>query len=126
MTSRLLRWASAIMIFIGAGHLVLSFLLSGEHVGRWISHGLWAAVPLLGGSPENAAAFWGGLGSFSVPQILLGCLIWYLAGRGVTVPAGIGWGFAAWCVVGGLLLVPSPFFVGVIPGALIVLAARRG
>ncbi|MCP3804841.1 DUF6463 family protein [Allokutzneria sp. A3M-2-11 16] len=125
MTSRLLRWASGIMIFIGAGHLVLLVLLSGDDVARWGAEGLWAAVPLLGGDLRNAVTFWGGPGSFSVPQILLGCLIWHLAGRGVTVPAGIGWAYAAWCVLGGVLLVPSPFFVGVVPGALIVLAARR-
>jgi hypothetical protein len=43
----------------------------------------------------------------------------------VAVPAGIGWGLAAWCLVGGVLLVPSPYFAGVAAGALIVLATRK-
>ncbi|WP_406232854.1 hypothetical protein [Nocardia sp. NBC_01009] len=42
------------------------------------------------------------------------------------MPAGIGWGLAAWCVLGGVLLVPSAFFAGVVPGALIIVAARKG
>ncbi|MFC7719041.1 hypothetical protein [Nonomuraea recticatena] len=60
-----------------------------------------------------------------MPLILLGCLTWHLAGRGVAVPAGIGWGLAAWCALGGVLLVPSPYFAGVIAGALVIVAARK-
>ncbi|WP_436761971.1 hypothetical protein [Streptosporangium sp. V21-05] len=131
---RLLRWASGIMLVLGAGHLSLAVLIAGEGVAGWVDRGMWAAVPLVftgGGagktveSLRNDLAFWAGPGSFSVPLILLGCLTWHLAGRGVAVPAGIGWGLAAWCALGGVLLVPSPFFAGTVAGALIVLAARR-
>ncbi|MCP9946958.1 DUF6463 family protein [Streptomyces somaliensis] len=76
-------------------------------------------------SLRNEGAFWGGPGSFSVPLVLLGCLVRHLAGRGVAVPAWTGWGIAAWCLLGGVLLVPSPFFVGTVAGLLVVLAARR-
>jgi hypothetical protein len=78
-------------------------------------------------SLQNRLTFWAGPGSFAVPLILLGCLTsaWHLAGRGVAIPAGIGWGIAAWCCVGGVLLVPSPYFAGIISGALIILATRK-
>ncbi|MFI6734738.1 DUF6463 family protein [Nonomuraea sp. NPDC050451] len=129
---RLLRWASGIMLVLGAGHLSLLALSAWDEVTGWADRGLWAAVPLdlTGGvqtaeSLQNKLAFWAGPGSFAVPLILLGCLIWHLAGRGVAVPAGLGWGVAAWCVLGGVLLVPSPFFAGTVSGALIVVAARR-
>ncbi|WP_256355852.1 DUF6463 family protein [Streptomyces sp. PKU-EA00015] len=131
---RLLRWASGIMLVLGAGHLSLLALVAREDVTGWVDRGIWAAVPLdlSGGgadqtvqSLQNEVAFWAGPGSFAVPLILLGCLIWHLAGRGVTVPAGIGWGLATWCAVGGVLLVPSPYFAGTVAGALIVLAARK-
>jgi hypothetical protein len=131
---RLLRWASGIMLVLGAGHLSLLALVAWEHITGWVDRGLWAAVPLVladGGvvqtveSLQNTATFWGGPGSFAVPLILLGCLTWHLAGRGVAVPAGIGWGLAGWCLLGGVLLVPSPFFAGVISGALIIVAARK-
>ncbi|MFG6192242.1 DUF6463 family protein [Nonomuraea sp. JJY05] len=129
---RLLRWASGIMLVLGAGHLsLLAFFAWGDITG-WVDRGPWAAVPLefTGGaqtaeSLQNKLVFWAGPGGFAVPLILLGCLIWHLAGRGVAVPAGLGWGVAAWCVLGGVLLVPSPFFAGTVSGALIVVAARR-
>jgi hypothetical protein len=133
-SKRLLRWASGIMLVLGTGHLVLLTLLAREDIAGWVDRGVWAAVPLAptdGGaeqtveSVQNGATFWAGPGSFAVPLILLGCLTWHLAGRGVAVPAGIGWGLAAWCLVGGVLLVPSPYFAGVVSGALIILAARK-
>ncbi|WP_433271513.1 DUF6463 family protein [Actinosynnema sp. CS-041913] len=130
---RLLRWASGIMLVLGAGHLSLLTLFAPEDIAGWAERGLWAAVPLgltddAGPTVErlqNAVTFWAGPGSFSVPLILLACLVWHLAGRGVAVPAWVGWGLAAWCVVGGVLLVPSPFFAGAVAGAFIVVAARK-
>ncbi|MFD1930130.1 MULTISPECIES: DUF6463 family protein [Nonomuraea] len=131
---RLLRWASGIMLVLGAGHLSLLALVAREDVAGWVDRGMWAAVPLAladggavrtAGALQNEVTFWAGPGSFAVPLILLGCLTWHLAGRGVAVPAGIGWGLAAWCALGGVLLVPSPFFAGVVAGAFIVVAARK-
>nr|WP_055506189.1 DUF6463 family protein [Nonomuraea pusilla] len=131
----MLRWASGIMIVLGAGHLSLLAVMAREDVARWVDRGMWAAVPLelsdrgavqTPASLQNEVTFWAGPGSFAVALILLGCLTWHLAGRGVAVPAAIGWGLAAWCALGGVLLVPSPFFAGTIAGALIVLAARKG
>lgn len=129
----MLRWASGIMVVLGAGYLSLAIFMSWKVIAGWTERGLWAAVPLVGTkgaertveSMQNSTTFWAGLGSFSVPLLLLGCLTWNLAGRGVALPASIGWGLAAWCVVGGVLLVPSPFFVGVIAGVLIIAAARK-
>ncbi len=128
-----LRWGSGIMIVLGVGHLTLLALMDGAAIAAWAERGLWAAVPLdLAGGAEPTAAqlqnsltFWAGPGSFSVPLVLLGALVWHLAGRGVPVPAWVGWGTAAWCVVGGVLLVPSPYFLGAVAGLLIVLGARR-
>ncbi|SEG88550.1 hypothetical protein SAMN05444920_106262 [Nonomuraea solani] len=126
---RLLRWAGGIMLFLGIGHLSLLAVISVAGVTGWVDRGLWAAVPLTfadQGAAEfqNKITFWAGPGGFAVPLILLGLLTWHLAGRGVAVPAGIGWGLAVWCALGGVLLVPSPFFAGTIAGALIIVAAR--
>ncbi|MGW9346444.1 DUF6463 family protein [Nocardiopsis flavescens] len=128
----MLRWASVVMLVLGVGHLALLTLFSGADMAAWVGRGLWAAVPLeLGGAEPSAAylrnevAFWAGPGSFAVPLALLGALVWNLAGRGVAVPAWVGWTLAAWCLAGGVLLVPSPYFAGVAAGLLIVLAARR-
>ncbi|MBU2662555.1 hypothetical protein KOI35_03465 [Actinoplanes bogorensis] len=121
------RIASVILVGLGAGHLTLSIVITHSTVGGWIGRGLWASVPLR--PPDdglrNGLAFWAGPGSFSVPLVLLGILIWHLAGRGITPPAALGWALAAWCLVGGLLLVPSPFLLGSVAGLLIVRAARK-
>jgi hypothetical protein len=129
---RLLRWAGAVLIALGAGHLSLLLLISWDGVADWARRGLWAAVPLSfdAGAQTTAAArdavvFWAGPGSFAVPLLLLGGLIWNLAGRGTPVPAWLGWALAAWCALGGVLLVPSPYFAGTAAGLLVVLAARR-
>ncbi|QGZ52378.1 hypothetical protein GPZ77_32210 [Streptomyces sp. QHH-9511] len=131
---RLLRWASGIMITLGAGHLSLLAVFAWADIVAWVDQGMWAAVPLAladgaadpaGESLQNQVTFWAGPGSFAVPLILLGCLVWHLAGRGVAVPAGIGWGLVVWCFIGGVLLVPSPYFAGAVAGALVVLAARQ-
>lgn len=128
---RLLRWASGIMIALGLGHLSLLALTAWEYITGWWDRGAWAAVPLLDNgiqtvaSLQNKVTFWAGPGGFAVPLLLLGCLTWHLAGREVAVPAWIGWGVTAWCVLGGVLLVPSPFFAGAVAGVLIILAARR-
>jgi hypothetical protein len=126
-TKRMLRWASGIMLVLGVGHLSLTALLGWEDVAGWVDRGIWAAVPLMGGDGglQNKVTFWAGPGGFAVPLILLGCLTWHLAGRGVAVPGRLGWAIAVWCLVGGVLLVPSPFFAGIIAGALIILAARK-
>lgn len=127
----MLRWASGIMTVLGAGHLSLLAIFSWTDIAGWADRGVWAAVPLdptgaeaTAPSLQNAVAFWAGPGSFAVPLVLLGCLTWHLAGRGVPVPAWLGWGLAVWCLVGGVLLVPSPYFAGVVAGALVVLASR--
>ncbi|MFL4472610.1 DUF6463 family protein [Paeniglutamicibacter sp. MACA_103] len=126
----MLRWSGGIMIGLGIGHLLLATFLDRHVVASWLDRGIWAAVPLMSpettlGSLRNGAAFWETVGSFAVPLALLGGLLWHLAGRGVTVPAFIGWGVAAWSLLGGILLVPSPYFAGVVAGALIVLSARK-
>ncbi|GAA5047134.1 hypothetical protein HNP84_000430 [Thermocatellispora tengchongensis] len=133
-TKRLLRWASGIMLVLGIGHPTLLALVAWDDISGWVDRGIWAAVPLVLADEgaartaeflQNEVTFWAGPGSFAVPLILLGCLTWHLAGRGVAVPAAIGWGLAAWCAVGGVLLVPSPFFAGIVAGALIIVAARQ-
>ncbi|WP_431970570.1 DUF6463 family protein [Nocardia sp. bgisy134] len=130
---RLLRWAAGIMVVLGTGHLALLALFAGDDIAGWVDRGIWGAVPLAVTSDgptveslQNEVTFWAGPGSFAVPFILLGCLTWHLAERGIAVPAGIGWGLAAYCVFSGVLLVPSPYFAGAVAGVLVVLAARKG
>lgn len=125
---RLLRIAGAILVALGTGHLALATVLTRATLLGWATDGVWAAVPLLPGATpagaRDALAFWGGPGGFAVPLVALGLLLWHLAGCGVRVPAFVGWIVAVWCLVGAVVLVPSPFVVGAVAGMLVVLAAR--
>lgn len=126
----MLRWASGIMMALGVGHLVVVTITAGGVMAGWLERGLWAAVPMTSSSGASTevlitkVAFWAGPASFSVPLVLLGVLIWQLAGRDAPVSRAIGWGLAGWCTLGGILLVPSPFFVGAIAGLLVALAPK--
>lgn len=126
---RMLKIASGILVVLGTGHLVLASVLTRDTLTNWAGDGVWAAVPLLGSTASaatatNALAFWGGLGSFAVPLATVGLLIWHLTSRDVPVPAFVGWILGVWCLVGALILVPSPFIAGAAAGVLVVLAAR--
>ena len=126
--TRKLNWASAILLVLGVGHLSLTLIMDHVRVADWLGDGLWATVPLVPDSTvedlQTTTAFWAGWGSFSVPLILLALLIRHLARAEIAVPAWLGWGLVVWAVVGGLMLVPSPFIVAAVPGLLIVAAAR--
>ncbi|WP_410790076.1 DUF6463 family protein [Kribbella sp. C-35] len=133
-SGRMLRWAGGIMLALGTGHLLLSAVFAREQITGWVDRGVWAAVPLAltaigtdqtAESLQNQATFWAAPGSFAVPLILLGGLTWHLAGRGVALPPWIGWALAVWCLLAGILLVPSPYFAGIISGALIITANRK-
>jgi hypothetical protein len=130
----LVRSGSAVLVALGVGHLVLLAVTSREDAAGWMKRGVWGAVPLaLGekageqtvGSLRNEVFFWAGVGSFAIPQILLGCLTWHLAGRGIPIPKSIAAGISAWSAAGGVLLVPSPFFVGALAGLLMFVPRLR-
>lgn len=123
-----LRWASGILVGLGLAHLALSTLADRAVVAGSLRDGVWATVPL---APAGESKRWrpprpsGPAGAaFSVPLILLGVLVRHLARQGSEVPSWLGWGIASWTLVGGLLL-PSQFFLGVVPGLLLVLEAHR-
>lgn len=120
---------AVILILLGAGHLLLVLALQWDVFAEWFGRGLFAAVPFLGApSHEDLAAFWAGLGSFGVPAIVLGAVILWLRARGITAPPLVGWAIAGWSVVCAFILVPSPYLVLALGGALVALgshAARR-
>ncbi len=93
---KLQKLAAAILVLLGAGHLVIVLIMEGTRMLDWIAGGLWAAVPLRSQATvealQNALTFWGGIGSFAIPSILLGGSLWASARTGVPVPAWIAWG----------------------------------
>ncbi len=117
-------------MFLGVGHVVTVAIVTREAIASWFTTGLWSAVPLgvTGASAEvlsRTVAFWAGPASFAVPLFMLGLLFVRLAGQGVRVPAVIGWVLAIWCLVCAVILSPSPFYLGIVAGVLVIVAASR-
>lgn len=97
----------------------------------WSSWGDWLTGRLHGPAaiedPANADSlllFWALPGSFTVPLILLGLLLVRMARTGQEVPRYVPWTLAAWVLVGGWILVPSGFPLGLVPATLLLLAHR--
>lgn len=127
---RTARVAAGTLVTLGTGHLVIVSAVGRDRLAAWVDAGLWAAVPLFPGARPSAAtlndqvAFWSGVGSFAVPLVVLGVLVWWLAGRGIVPPAAVGWSLVVWFALGAVLLVPSPMIVGALAGALLVVTDR--
>ncbi|QJW35889.1 DUF6463 family protein [Cellulosimicrobium protaetiae] len=127
---RTARVAAGTLVALGSGHLAVVTTVGRDRLAAWADSGLWAAVPLFPGPDPSAttlqdqAAFWSGVGSFAVPLVALGGLVWWLAGKGTIPPTPLGWALVAWFAVGAIVLVPSPMILGALAGALLVVAAR--
>lgn len=119
-------WAGRILTLLGVLHLVALGAQNTAHVDDWFSGSLWGLPRDEFVEPSGAnGAFWITIASFAVPLLLLGALISHLARQGSTVPQFVGWGLAAWCAVGSVILVPTPLPLALIPAALLIREARR-
>jgi len=125
---RLQQIAASTFMALGGGHLLLAFALEADVVRGWLGDGLWATVPLLARRTveglENGLAFWAGLGSFAVPLLVAGGLLWWLADRDLIAPTWVGWVLCGWFTLGTVLLVPSPMPVGLAAAIALILASR--
>lgn len=122
----MLKVAGWSLVGLAALHLVLLGSQNLGYLGAWFSGALWGLPWAEFVAPSGASAgFWISVGSFGFPLLLLGALIVSLARRGIRVPAGVGWGLAAWSLVAGIILEPSPMLLALVPAVLVILAARK-
>ncbi|KJY30292.1 MULTISPECIES: DUF6463 family protein [unclassified Streptomyces] len=120
------RWAGRILVVMGVGHLVVLGVQNAEYLDEWFGGALWGLPRGEFVHPGGAnGAFWIVIGSFAVPLLLLGLLVDHLARRGVAVPQSVGWGLAAWCLVGSTILQPTPLLLGLVPALLLIRSTRR-
>ncbi|MGW3564900.1 DUF6463 family protein [Streptomyces sp. NPDC000941] len=119
-------WAGRSLVVLGIGHLVGMGAQNTGHMDDWFRGDLWGLPREQFAHPSGAnGAFWIVLASFAVPLLLLGFLVCHLARLGVVVPQSIGWGLAAWSVVGAAILEPTPLLLGLVPAVLLIREARR-
>ena len=113
---------------VGAGHLLGSVPLRLDAWTPAAEVGLLSAkviMPRTAQDREAAEAYWFSIGSFAAPTILLGGYLVWAAGRGVRIPAWLGWGLAAWGAVSMAFMPLSPAVLFPVAGLLIVAADRR-
>ncbi|MEU7830277.1 MULTISPECIES: hypothetical protein [unclassified Nonomuraea] len=121
-------WAGGIIMFLAAGHLLITGVISAQHLPDWFSGALWLGADGLDGlrDPAPAAgAFWMVWGSFAVPLGLVGALVVRFGRLGQVPPPYIAIGVAVWGLVAAVVLEPTPFVLVVIPAGML-LAAQRG
>ncbi|WP_257578376.1 DUF6463 family protein [Streptomyces sp. JJ38] len=118
-------WAGRSLIVLSLAHLLGMGVQTTEHLDDWLSGALWGLSRDEFVEPSRAAgAFWLVIASFAVPMLLLGMLVCHLSRQGLVVPAPIGWGLGAWCLIGAAILEPSPLLLGLVPAVLLVRDAR--
>ncbi|GAA4917985.1 DUF6463 family protein [Stackebrandtia albiflava] len=117
-------WAGGFMLFIAAAHTAV--FAPHPYWEHWISGGLRQA----GVDPESLATFWALPGGFVVTLALLGLMVLRDARAGAAVPGYFGPVIAVWCLACTWLIGPSGFLSGLVPAALLIVAAllrrRRG
>ncbi|WP_018348937.1 DUF6463 family protein [Longispora albida] len=122
---RLSLWAGRLLVVISAVHMLVFGIRTTAFWDNWLGGDLRGVSNVEDvANQETLLNFWGFLGSFGVPLLVLGLLIARLAKAGVAMPGYTGWVLGAWVTLGAVVLVPSGFPLGLIPAALLV-AARR-
>lgn len=113
------KWASISLIALGLLHLAVLGIDAFNYFGRWAQLQLWTFEhwgPLTTQSAEmvqSNAAFWSTVGSFAVPTIVLGYVLFWLDQKNIVVPVGVGWGLLAWQMAGAAVMLPAGFILGV-------------
>lgn len=123
----MITWAGWLIVAFGTAHTVgaLTVLGAGQHAGTWLTGGLWDESLLTMG--PALSAYWLSINSFGPAFIVIGFIVLWLARRGVTPPAFIGWALGAWTIVDNVLSGVG-FGQGLIPlvaAGLLVAAAFR-
>lgn len=113
-----------ILIAISVIHLAVTPLFHGPAVAAIVSGGVLNAVESGATALDaRAAAFWyvtAGLG-----LALLGYLAWWVERRIGTLPAALGWLLLGFTIVTVLLVPVSPFWIFLLPAAIVLWRARH-
>ncbi|RJO74103.1 hypothetical protein D5S18_18270 [Nocardia panacis] len=120
----MIKWAGRLLVLIGGGHMASSLALTAtQHAGTWFRGGVYGEH--LSEMSHANGAFWVSVGSFGIPQIVLGATVLWMDRKAITPPAFIGWTMGAWSVLGAIIFEPAPWPVTTLAGALLVLGGHR-
>lgn len=120
----MIKLGSGLLVAGGVAHIGITLgETAARHAGAWFGRELWGTADLADLSAANGA-FWISVGSWAVPQTLLGLTLLWLDRRGVTPPSFIAWGLGGYALALGLYT-PQATAFGAVVVALLLLGARR-
>lgn len=122
----MIKWAGRIFVFLGIGHTVLTLaLVAPDNAAAWFSADLWSLDE--GVIPTDAAmsTYWLSIASFSVPLMVLGLAVLWADRRGLVPPAYLGWILLVWTALNTVILLPTPWILGVAASVLYLVGTRR-
>ncbi|MFI5524466.1 DUF6463 family protein [Streptomyces platensis] len=121
----MIKWAGWLLVFLGAAHTLLALTLEGaaRHAGEWFSGALWHEG-FSDMSPANSA-LWLSLESFGPPLVVVGLIVLWLDRRGITPPPFIAWALGMWSLVGAVILITTPWPIGLLACILLWAGGRR-
>ncbi|WP_125776770.1 hypothetical protein [Antribacter gilvus] len=122
----MITWAGGLIAFYGAAHTVGALTVEGAagHAGAWFGGELRGA-DLSEMSPANSA-YWLSVDSFGPQLVLIGLLVLWIDGRGLTPPKFLPWALAAWVAVDAVILGWTPNgLIIVVPIVLLLIGAYR-
>ncbi|MCT2581664.1 DUF6463 family protein [Actinophytocola gossypii] len=117
-------WAGRLIVVVSAAHLLFFLVTSLDFVPDWASGALWEATAVGEPPPAEQGAFFRLLGSFAVPLLLVGLLLWRSAAREQALPGYVTWTVAGWSLLCALIQPASGFPLLVVASVLLVLARR--
>jgi hypothetical protein len=122
----MIKWAGRIYVFLAIGHTVLGLALTApDHAAAWFSGALWGPEEGVIEMSRRMAAYWLTIGGFGLPLLTVGLAILWMHRRGIVPPAFIGWTLLAWTLVDTVILLPSPWILGVAASVLYLVGVRR-
>lgn len=121
----MIKWSGWLITLCGIGHTTGALVQTAPHYARdWFGWHLWRYHDPLA-MTHPTAAFWYTAYSFGPPLLAIGLLVLWLDRRGITPPAFLAWGIAAWTLITATLSGPSPLLLLLIVALLLLIAARR-
>ncbi|GAA3038740.1 hypothetical protein GCM10020000_16210 [Streptomyces olivoverticillatus] len=118
----MIKWASRLLAFIGAVHLLVGLLLSRTYFGDWLFFRLWGHW---WEDTRAANAFWGSPAGFGLPLFVIGLLVTWMDRRGITPPVFLPWVVLPWTVVCTVSVEPSPAPLATAASVLLLVGVRR-
>jgi len=127
----MIRWSGIALIAISILHIVILGIDAAPAVPAWLRFDLWTLEhcrPTPEQSPgmlAHGVRFWGKLGSFAAPTMILGALVVWLDRRGQTPPAFVAWALLAWSALATLVIEPSGFPLGILAALCLLVGIAR-